>query len=282
MNRNREIEIMQKVGQNDFGDIDTMGIEELLFMIQCVRSMQKQSQGWNNNILEELAMYLKKKIKEYICWYLIRSSISELPYVEGDKGFIFTDKQEAERFIFGKKNTFVNLELYLYPIYEENLFSLLKRNGADWVSVNKGKDGLTLEIEQLIDSPFDISEEELALTQFLNRFVFSKETDKENNIEELAALLMNAGTYCALDKNGKIIAEKIRLGEEDFRVTFLFSDKYEYGNMYLPNRYEQVHLGIETFLTNMEESLLIINPNGANVAVGMDLIAALAICQTRR
>ena len=119
-------------------------LDEMLAEMKYARD---HAAAYTGNMAEMINDILQS-IRWYSNWYLLRSSIAPIPYVQSGRAFLFTNPalaQAALQNVAAEQGIGENLlEAYKYPLYEENIFSLLARHGVEKVCINKGQNALTI------------------------------------------------------------------------------------------------------------------------------------------
>lgn len=233
----------------------------------------RYARGGSSAPAENASMLIKNvitEIKRNKTWYLIRSAFAPIPYSVEDKAFLFTDKEIAEM----AKNKLCQdaemregaLEIYEYPLYEEDIFSLLARHGIKKICINMGQNSMTITLEKIVVgvpcNPF---------IRTLDSLVFTSHDEKKYDAAEtmFAKKLSTCRMYYVTREDSNIfIPEPYYIDGAKQNVIYLFTDKTELRQQYL-----RAHVDIRSEraikIFKMAPGVqFVINPMSSNIFVG--------------
>lgn len=226
--------------------------------------------------MQELIESVLRSVKNFKNWFLLRSTIAPIPYAFDNKAFLFTNSEMAhaalEDFRTEKGIGEHLLEIYEYPLYGENIFTLLKRHGIEKVCINKGKNALTISMEKI-----GVTADSNPFTAVVDKFVLDTYDDEKYQEAENAFTqkLSSCQLYYVSPEAGEHpLVEPYYIDGLEQNAIFLFTDKAELRQQYplLAGNivYERA---IQIFKKN-QGSLFVINPSSSNILVGENSIDA--------
>lgn len=251
-------------------EIKSMNLEEALAELKYARDHAQEYSGRMRDVIDNVLV----GIRNFKDWVLLRSSIAPIPYSFENKAFLFTSTEAANTALSrleAEHGIGVHLlEVYEYPLYEENIFKLLKRHGVEKVCINKGQNALTISLEKIgavVESnPFTVVVDQLVLTSYDEE----QYQEAENSfMQKLSSCQMY---YVTPAENEYPVLEPYFVDGLEQNVLLLFTDKTE-----LHQQYPQIAGNIACeravqIFKKMKGTLFVINPASSNIFVGKDSI----------
>lgn len=253
-------------------EIKNVDLEEALAELKYARDHAQEYSGKMRDIIDNVL----ENIRNFKDWVLIRSSIAPIPYSFEGKAFLFTNTEaantalsrlEAEQGIGAHL-----LEVYEYPLYEENIFKFLKRHGIEKVCINKGQNALTISLEKIgvtaESNPFTAVVDQLVLTSHDEEQYQEAENSFTQKLSSCQLYYMSPA-----DVEYPVLEPYYVDGLEQ-NVLLLFTDKTELHQQY-PRIAGNIicERAIQIF-KKMKGTLFVINPASSNIFVGKDSIDA--------
>lgn len=242
-------------------------LEKALEDMKTLRGNVSEYGGDASKLIKSVFEY----VKAFKGWYLIRCASAPVPYAEDHRAFVFTQQMFAEAAVKGfaaKNGSDAGIfEIYEYPMYEENIFSMLMRHGIEKVCINRGANSIIISLDKLIDgvdaNPF---------TECLDNLAFSglNGTAEQNFMKKLNSAQL---FYLADEKSGKPIRAPYNVDGEDMQAVYLFTDKVELSNQY-PRTDKKIESkrAVRIFKEN-PSTLFVFNPAGANILIGQNTVS---------
>lgn len=246
-------------------------LDEMLAEMKYARD---HASAYTGNMAEMINDILHS-VQGYSNWYLLRSSIAPIPYVQNGRAFLFTNEELAQTAIHsiaGEQGIGENLfEVQKYPLYEENIFSLLARHSVEKICVNKGQNALTIALEKFVRegnaNPF---------TTAVDALVFAASDEEQYEAAETVfnQKLSSCQLYYATRDAGLPIVEQYYMDGLAQEVFYLFTDSTE-----LRHQYPRLETKVECrrayqIFKSMPGAIFILNPMTSNIIIGEESIRA--------
>lgn len=243
-------------------------LAELKYACDHAQEYSGKMQGIIDNVLEG--------IRNFKDWVLIRSSIAPIPYSYESKAFLFTSTEAANAALSRlevEQGIGVHLlEVYEYPLYEENIFKFLKRHGIEKVCVNNGQNALTISLEKI-----GATAESNPFTAVVDQLVMTSHDEEQYQKAEnsFTQKLSSCQLYYVTPEDGEYPAlEPYYVDGLEQNVLLLFTDKTELNQQYPRIAGNIVCERAIQIFKRMKGTLFVINPASSNILVGKDSIDA--------
>lgn len=269
--RKAELEKMAQDAGTSFDGVREMGVEEVLYLVRVMQCNFSHASPQHLSVIDGLV----EKIKAFEGWYLLRFQTVPVPLILSGKAYIFTSFNVGEKALKKYKAAGYHLELYKYPLYDEDLFKMLARHGVQMVSVNKNGGGIALAMDSLSDGERHI--EECELTAAAATFVAACDAQDEraaSKAEENFAAAMRMATlfYVSTEDDDMPILEKTYSEGYEHNSFFVFSDRAE-----LKKQYPRIAMVVREMEAGKLFSLLpgaefILNPMTSNIIIGKSTV----------
>lgn len=164
------------------------------------------------------------------------------------------------------------LEVYEYPLYEENIFKFLKRHGIEKVCVNNGQNALTISLEKI-----GATAESNPFTAVVDQLVMTSHDEEQYQKAEnsFTQKLSSCQLYYVTPEDGEYPAlEPYYVDGLEQNVLLLFTDKTELNQQYPRIAGNIVCERAIQIFKRMKGTLFVINPASSNILVGKDSIDA--------
>ena len=251
------------------GIMATKTLDEMLSEMKYARDHTSEYSG----NMAQLINRILQVIRDFSDWYLIRSSIAPIPYVQGGRAFLFTTQALAQTAIHNiAEEQGIGeslLEVYEYPLYEGNIFSLLARHGVEKVCINKGQNALTIALDKFVKesdaNPFTTAVDALVFTAANEELYQTAETTFNQK-------LSSCQLYYAT-RNGELPAvETYYVDGLEQDVFYLFTDPTE-----LRYQYPRYGARIECkrayqIFKSLPGAIFILNPMSSNIIIGEESV----------
>lgn len=258
---------MAQDAENSFDKVMEMDIEEVLYLVRAMQSA-------NGNVEGAVIDGLIEKVKAFEGWYLLRFRAVPVPFILSGKAYIFTHPDIGQKALEKYEAAGYHLELYKYPLYDEDLFGMLSRHRVQMVSVNKSGGGMALAMDALRNGE---QQEGGELTAAVAAFVAACDVQDERAVskaEENFATVMRAATlfYASVEHDDMPILEKTYSGGYEHDSFFVFSDRVELKKQY--PRFTTVVREMETgkLFSLLPGAEFILNPMTSNIIIGKSAV----------
>lgn len=246
-------------------------LDEMLAEMKYARD---HAAAYTGNMAEMINDILQS-IRWYSNWYLLRSSIAPIPYVQSGRAFLFTNPalaQAALQNVAAEQGIGENLlEAYKYPLYEENIFSLLARHGVEKVCINKGQNALTIALDKFVNEP-----DANPFTTAVDALVFT--ASNEDRYQAAEAVFNQKLSSCQLYY--ATCGEEIPAIEQYYvdglaqDVFYLFTDLTELRHQYPRNGAKVECKRAYQIFKSLPGAIFILNPMSSNIIIGEESVRA--------
>lgn len=249
---------------------DTFSLEEMLFYVRTLQAMSVR-------VSKETIQKTVKLMRRYSPWYMLTLNGSEVPYIENNKGFLFSDiglSTQAKKIY---ASTGQILSITKMESYDESPFDLFARYGVQVVSINKGTSGIALKTSVL--SP--VITENVHLNNAMLRFAVASSIgsdDMERLDREVSEEIMHSELYFIPE--GDLLSpiqEILEFTDGGSAIGgYLFTNRQEVSLVYLDTISNVKKAPVRKIIgTDPLVGKYVLNPGSVNLIISQELVDAL-------